>query len=98
MKNLLIGLTVFGSSLVLAHGSIGQQATHAIAEAVDLFSQKQSKETQGKVLSVLATKTAHEKFDVVITLNDKATTFRYACAEDESVDPVEWGCVVKSEE
>jgi hypothetical protein len=92
MKKTLFTLMLTSSTLVFAHGSIAQQAANAVDTAAAMFTAKQSKEVQKDVLALTATKTGHEKFLVVITLQNKTTNFSYACEEDETVEPVEWNC------
>ncbi len=80
------------SPLALAHGPIAEQASHAVDSATEVFLKSQPKDVQRRFYSVLATLAGHEKFEVFVTLNDKTTTFKYECTENELVDPVVWEC------
>lgn len=92
MKTKLIALFTVCAPLAFGHGSLGEQASNSIIKAVELFSAQQPKEAQKRFSSITALKTGHEKFEVSILLDDKKTTFKFNCVEDESVEPVEWGC------
>lgn len=75
-----------------AHGAVPKQASDAIAQATEQFVASNPAEVRRRFLSVSATLTGHERFEVTISLKDGEARFVYDCRENEEVEPVKWEC------
>lgn len=89
-KTLAITLTL-SSSLAFGHGSIADQAAHAVEAAAHLFESTQPANVRNQFGMVAARWIAHETFQVTISLKS-GTQFNYKCVENEDVEPVIWEC------
>ncbi len=87
---MIFALATLASSFAFAHGTTATQAANAVTAATRLFG-TQPKEIQRQFIAISATQTGHEQFAVVIALRDGAEV-KYACWENEEVEPVVWEC------
>lgn len=94
MKMILSALILMATSSAMAHGNLASQAQSALNAALTTVQKTEPKETLRRFKSISAELIAHETFAVVVGYADGAQ-INYVCAEDESVEPVVWGCTKK---
>ncbi len=94
MKTIISTLAFLATSAAFAHGNLAVQAQSALTAALTTLQKTEPKETLRRFKSISADLIAHETFAVVVGYTD-GSQLNYVCAEDESVEPVVWGCTKK---
>jgi hypothetical protein len=96
MKMIITSVLTLVASAAFGHGNVAVQANNAITEALKTVQRDEPRETLRRFKSISAEVAGYEKFDVVVTYTD-SNVLRYICVEDESVEPVVWGCLKQNE-
>ncbi len=91
MKMIITSLLVLATGSAMAHGNLAAQANAAVSTALKVVQRDEPRESLRRFKSISAELVGHETFSVAVGYTDGAQ-LNYICSEDESVEPVVWGC------
>jgi hypothetical protein len=96
MKMMMISALTLVATTALGHGNVAVQANNAVTAALKTVQRDEPRESLRRFKSISAEVAGYEKFEVLVGYTD-GNTLRYICVEDESVEPVVWGCLKQNE-